>query len=107
MRLFDKILLRIKGKNKITDVPLKEYEIKTEHAKVEWGEPKYIICFSNEKEPFVPYCHIEGQEECIKAPSNGAFYYDPIEDCPEFREIDSVVEQMVYKELGDCKNLMG
>ena len=54
--------------------------------------PKFTIGFPNKEKPFVPYYHIEGQDgQWSEAPSNGYLYHDPIEDCPEFQEINNFI----------------
>ena len=107
MHFFNNIFKKRKKKS-IPNHMLKEMEHKEAKVKAEWNAPKYIIDFPDKEKPFVPYFYIEGQaEQWIEAPSNGHFYYDPIEDFPEFQEINSIVEQLVDEELADRKNLMG
>lgn len=107
MQLLNSLFKKKNRKTLPQEIP-KGFESNTGHTKVEWRGPKYIVGFPNEEKPFIPYYHIEGQDgQWIEAPSSGFFYHDPIEDCLEFKKIDSIVDQMVDKELGNRKNLMG
>lgn len=74
---------------------------------IQWSGPNYIIGFPDKNHPFIPYYHMEGQtEEWIEAPFNGYLYYDPIEDCTEFKSIAETVDKLVKEEMGDNR-LMG
>ena len=107
MQFLNNLFKKISRKVLSREIP-KGFESNTGHTKVEWCGPKYIVSFSNKENPFIPYYHIEGQDgQWIEAPSNGIFYHDPIEDHLEFKKINSIVEQMVDKELGDQKKGIG
>lgn len=107
MGFFDRFFKK-QGQDDITNRILKKLKHKYRRVKVAWNGPKYVIAFPNDEKPFVPYFRVEGQEgQWTEAPSTGYLYYDPIEDIPEFQEIDRIVEKLIDEELGDYTKLMG
>lgn len=90
---------------------LKPNKIK-EYTKISVPEnlnlPKFIIRFSDKDNPFIPYYYTEGQDqEWTRLPFNGFFYYDPIEDTPEYKNIIQTVNKMVDAEMGETSGRIG
>lgn len=77
--------------------------------------PAYVICFKRTATLCVPYYYVEGEKESWKeAPQRGFFYYDPIEDTPQYKKICTKVDKLVDRKtksaagkLGSCHYVWG